>query len=220
MIGKFIFETILGYIDCVGLSIPLFVFVLLGQKVSMPGKVSVIAYFAIFFVATMMASYLSYNDMYNNWVYDLIPLSLIIPLYYFFRQLPNSRIGKQISLLYFCLFLVYYGLTWRTAIDIPLNTEYYLYFAIFILINAAGYLLEELKLMGDGFVFNRVEFWMVASLLFYACVCTLLWSFFKYLIDKGPEEFLHYAYIWSLCHNLTLFVSCVSFSWVLYRKFR
>jgi len=220
MIGKFIFETILGYIDCVGLSIPLFVFVLLGQKVSMPGKVSVIAYFAIFFVATMMASYLSYNDMYNNWVYDLIPLSLIIPLYYFFRQLPNSRSGKQISLLYFCLFLVYYGLTWRTAIDIPLNTEYYLYFAIFILINAAGYLLEELKLMGDGFVFNRVEFWMVASLLFYAFVCTLLWSFFKYLIDKGPEEFLHYAYIWSLCHNLTLFVSCVSFSWVLYRKFR
>ena len=111
-------------------------------------------------------------------------------------------------------------ITWQTAIDIPLNTEYYLYFAIFILINAAGYLLQELKLMRDGFVFNRVEFWMVASLLFYACVCTLVWSFFTYLIDKGPEDFLHYAYIWSLCHNLTLFVSCVSFSWVLYRKFR
>jgi len=220
MIGKFIFEPILGYIDCVGLSIPLFVFVCLGRKVSMPGKGSVIAYFAIFFVATMMASYLSYNDMYNNWVYDLIPLSLIIPLYFFFRQLPNSKIGRQISVLYFFLFLIYYAITWQTAIDIPLNTEYYLYFAILILINAAGYLLEELKLMGDGFVFNRVEFWMVASLLFYACVCTLLWSFFKYLIDKGPEEFLHYAYIWSLCHNLTLFVSCVSFSWVLYRKFR
>ena len=136
----------------------------------MPGKGSVIAYFAIFFVATMMASYLSYNDMYNNWVYDLIPLSLIIPLYFFFRQLPNSKIGKQVSMLYLILFLLYYIITWQTAIDIPLNTEYYLYFAIFILINAAGYLLQELKLMREGFVFNRVEFWMVASLLFYACV--------------------------------------------------
>jgi ABC-type transport system involved in cytochrome c biogenesis permease component len=139
MIEKLIFETILGYIDCVGLSIPLFVFVFLGRKVSMPGKEFVIAYFAIFFVGTLLASYLSYNEMYNNWVYDLIPLSLIIPLYFFFRQLPNSKIGKQISVLYLCLFLFYYVITWQTAIDIPLNTEYYLYFAIFILINAAGY---------------------------------------------------------------------------------
>jgi hypothetical protein len=220
MIGKFIFETILGYIDCVGLSIPLFVFVFLGRKVSMPGKESVIAYFAIFFVGTLLASYLSYNEMYNNWVYDLIPLSLIIPLYFFFRQLPNSKIGKQISVLYLFLFLLYYIKTWQAAIDVPLNTEYYLYFAIFILINAAGYLLQELKLMREGFVFDRIEFWMVASLLFYACVCTLVWSFFTYLIDKGPEDFFHYAYIWSLCHNLTLFISCFSFSWVLYRKFR
>ena len=70
----------------------------------MPGKVSVIAYYAIFFVGTLLASYLSYNNMYNNWVYDLIPLSLIIPLYFFFRQLPNSKIGKQISVLYLILF--------------------------------------------------------------------------------------------------------------------
>lgn len=220
MIVRIIFETILGYIDCVGLLIPLLVFIFLGKKVVMPGKISVIVYYAIFFVGTLLASYLSYNSLYNNWVYDLIPLTLSIPLYIFFHALPNSKIGTRVSTLYFLLFLIYYLITWQTAVDIPLNAEYYLYFAIFILINAAGYLLQELKLMRAGFIFSRIEFWMVASLLFYACVCALMWSFFAYLIDNGPEAFLHYGYIWSLCHNLTLFISCASFSWVLYRKFR
>lgn len=220
MFSKFIFEYFLGYADCIGLFMPLLVFVLLGKKIQMPGKQAAVIFYCIFFVLTMLASYLSYNDLYNNWVYDTIPLLLSIPIYFFFREIPNSIIGKKLNLLCLLLFLFYYVFTWETAIDIPLNTEYYLYFAMYILICAAGYLLQELKLMREGFMFARIEFWMVASLLFYACVCTLMWSFFAYLISNGPEAFLHYAYIWSLCHNLTLFIACSVFSWVLYRKFR
>jgi len=220
MFTRFLFEYILGYIDCIGLLTPLLVFLFLRKRIQMAGKHAAVLYFAIFFVLTILASYLSYNDLYNNWVYDTIPLFLIVPIYFFFSQIPNSNLGKKLNLFFLFLFILYYFFTWKIAIDIPLNTEYYLYFAIYILICTAGYLLQELKLMRDGLILSRIEFWMVASLLFYACVCALMWSFFGYLISAGSEDFLHYAYIWSLCHNLTLFISCSVFSWVLFRKFR
>lgn len=220
MYWEYIFYYVFGYIDCVGLAIPLLVFAIMGKKIKMPGKRAILLYYILFFILTMFASYLNYKELYNNWVYDTIPLFLSIPLYFFFRELPNSTFGKRLSLLSLLLFILYYVFTWQTAIDLPLNTEYYLYFAIFILINVAGYLLEELKLMREGLLFNRIEFWMVASLLFYACVCALMWSFFAYLTSHEPEDFLHYGYIWSICHNLTLFISCTVFSLVLYRKFR
>ncbi|MCX6264249.1 MAG: hypothetical protein NTZ47_06845 [Bacteroidetes bacterium] len=214
------FNKILNYIDCIGLAIPLCLLIIYNRRVFFPGKKAVIIYYSIFFGVTVWASFLSAKGLYNNWVYDTLPLFLSYPLFFFFRSIPQSVVGARLSLAGLLLLNLIYLLSWESAIDIPLNTEYYLYLAIFILFNAAGYLLQELRLMREGTVFGRTEFWFVATLFFYSSVCTLLWSLFKYVSTRPPIKgaVFEVGNLWGICHNSTLFFSCFIFSTVIYLR--
>ena len=126
------FNHMLNYIDCIGLAIPLCLLIIYNRRIFFPGKKAVIVYYSIFFGATVWATFLSAKELYNNWVYDTVPLLLSYPLFFFFRSIPQSVVGARLSLAGLLLINLIYLLSWERAIDIPLNTEYYLYLAIYV----------------------------------------------------------------------------------------
>lgn len=207
------FSYILNYSDCIGLFLVLIMLTYFNKYLNFTGKKWVFVYFGIFFIGFSSANILEYLRVPNCWIYDLIPLLLSVPLYYFFRSLPHSILFFRINLSSLIVFLILYLVSWEKVFDIPLNSEYYLYFVFFIFIQSAGYLLEELKTMTGIPIFARTEFWFIISLLFYSSVCALLWANFIYLFSNTISIKHEYeiAYLWLIYHNTILFISCMIF---------
>lgn len=205
------------YLDCIGLGLALIIFSILYKRVTFKGKLYAFLYSLIFFVCTAFASFLSFKDLYNNWIYDLVPLLLSIPLYFFYRSQALTLLSKRINLIAFLAILIVYAITWRRAIDIPFNAEYYLVFALFIMINSVIYLFQELNHMTGIETHKKIEFWFIATLFFYASVCSLLWSAFSYLssLPVAQTKTIIPGLVWSYCHNTILFIQSLVFSLIL-----
>jgi hypothetical protein len=205
----------LYYFDCIGLSIPLIVFAFFGRQISFSGKKFVVGYYLIYWCTTILATIVSDFDFLttNNWIYDLTPLLLIIPLYLFFNQLHDSSLPKRVNKVMAVLVIISYLITYKNILNGEFNPEYYLLFASFILINSVFYLIGEIIQLKDIFAFKKTEFWFIASLFFYASVCSLLWTFFKYLelLPKSNDSW-QFGSIWPFAHNTTLFIQSFVFS--------
>jgi membrane-associated HD superfamily phosphohydrolase len=200
------------YSDSLGLVISLIALFFFNRAIEFPGKKPVKYYYIIFFLLTVFATVLSDLDIYNNWVYDTIPLFLSVPLFFFFRAIFKNQSSRNTSVVSMAIFCIVYIVTFKKAINLYLNTEYYLCFAVFILINSASYLLEQLSFMNEGSVIKRVEFWFVVSLMFYAFVGNLIWTTFTYLIENGKLSKSLNMGLWPVLHNSTLFISCSIFT--------
>lgn len=205
----------LYYFDCIGLSIPLIVFIFFGNQISFSGKKFVVGYYLIYWSTTILATIVSDFELLraNNWIYDLTPLLLIIPLYLFFNQLHDSSLPKRVNRVMSVLVIIAYITTYKSILDEEFNPEYYLLFSSFILINTVFYLIGEIIQLKAVFVFQKTEFWFIASLFFYAGVCSLLWTFFKYLefLPRSKESW-QFGAIWPFTHNTTLFIQSLVFS--------
>lgn len=205
----------LYYFDCIGLSIPLIIFIFFGSQISFSGKKYVVGYYLIYWSTTISATIVSDLDLLktNAWIYDLTPSLLIIPLYLFFNQLHDALIPKRINKVMAVLVIISFLITYKNILDEEFNPEYYLLFASFILINSVFYLIGEIIQLKDIFVFQKTEFWFIASLFFYASVCSLLWTFFKYLefLPRSNDSW-QFGSIWPFTHNTTLFIQSFVFS--------
>jgi hypothetical protein len=206
------FSDILNFSDCIGLGLVLFNLTYYDKQLNFPGKIWVFSYFIVFFMGVLTANILGKLLVPNCWIYDSIPLLVSIPIYLYFRALPHSIFFAKINFSAIIIFFAVYLFTWKKVIDLPLNSEYYLYLAFFILINSAGYLLEELKRMRTIPVFLRIEFWFVVSLLFYSCVCSLVWTNLIYLFSNTTSKYTNEKVnLWIVYHNSILFISCLIF---------
>lgn len=155
----------------------------------------------------------------NTWIYDNIPLFLCISLFFFFKSVHTTRYGHLLNKFSLGIIGVYYLVTWPNSIDLPPNTEYFLLYAIFIVINSVTYLLQELYDIQVDSLFSKSNFWFITSLLFYSSSSSILWMFYKEIYTKYPTNF-NLEYLWSICHNSILFISCIFFSLMIYLRTR
>lgn len=70
--------------------------------------------------------------------------------------------------------------------------------------------------MGEIVMWKKLEFWFIASILFYASTSFVIWGFFKMLMDKGTaigltkDELKYIGDLWQL-HNVVFTISCLGF---------
>jgi hypothetical protein len=201
------------YIDCVGLFLPLIIFWILGKKLSFPGKKNIAFYFFTYFVITSIATRIADLGYYNNYIYDVLPLVLSIILFSFFNRQFHTRHLSHVSFAILLMIVLVYILTWKNVVDIDLNAEYYLFFAIFILINATLYFFQEINRAHILSIYDTPQFWFIVSMTFYALASAIVWGSFEYVKSK-PSVIgdLNIKYFWVVTHNPILFVSCLVFS--------
>jgi len=209
-----LFDFFSSYSDVIGLTI---VFVSLNfnySKLNSEYKNWIYLFFLIFFSMTFGTTVLNFFKLKNNWVYNLAPVLLTIPLYFFFDKLHDSIILRMANKVYVGLYMIAAILFWNNIFQLNLNPFFYLLFSFYILMNSVGYLNEEMTTMRSQNVFAKTEFWFITCLFFYATICVIVWSFFSYLQHDitAQENFLHPVNLWIYGHNNVLFIQSLVFS--------
>lgn len=217
---NFLFNFFL-YADLLGLAIVVFVLIKYKDNTHLKNKPIFLLYYGFFLlfslIASMIPDFIKLKS--NNWIYDNIPLILCLILFFFFNSIFKSNIETKICLISLGVVILYYFVNWRKSIDRHPNTEFYLIYALFIVVNSVAYLLQELTNIKEESVFNNLDFWFVTSLFFYVSSGTLFWMFFKDIYTRYPNRF-NFEYLWAICHNSILFLSCIIFSSAIYLKTR
>ena len=220
------FYYIVYFFDNIGLALCIFSLLKPNNNfITFRKKKIVIIYYCAYFSLSLIGNLYPYllskfalPDS-NNWIYDNIPIILSIILFFFFNSLTNSKKANRITQISFCLLILYYVANWKLSIDKDPNTEFYLVFTIFSIINSLVYLIDNLAHVQTDSIFDKGEFWFISSLLFYSGGCTLFWTFYKEMYSKYPTQF-NLVYLWITCHNTILFISCIIFSLAIYLKTR
>ncbi|MFM7850595.1 MAG: hypothetical protein ACKO96_01445 [Flammeovirgaceae bacterium] len=215
------------YLDAIAPVLPLLVLVASRGK-QIKGRLTVIIFFSLCLVFFSIADYIDeYEDGNNLLVYNLLPLLLVIDLFFFFRTLHVNPVLRKINLLLLVCQVVIYFLKYDYILEYRVfGSLFYIVFSLFTLVNCLGYYYQEFMEMGEVAVWKKVEFWFVTSTLFYASTSFVIWAFFKTLMDKAAlmsltKEEMHYiGNLWQL-HNIAFALSCVGFFLaLLWNKYR
>ena len=208
------------YADVIGLAIVLLVLLFRRDSTILENKHFFLIYFCIFFISSLFASLIPDVIKFksNNWIYDNIPLFLCVVLFFYFKKIFKSPFSKKLSGTIFSLFILFYIFNWNKALDRLPNSEFYLVYALFIIINAVLYFVQELINI-DVPIFEKGDFWFITSVLFYSCSGTLFWMFYKEIYSKYPNQF-NEEYLWPVCYNSIQFISCIIFASAIYLKTR
>jgi hypothetical protein len=208
------------YADVIGMAIVLLVLLLCRDAKILENKHFFLKYFLIFFILSLFASLIPDVIQFksNNWVYDNIPLFLCLVLFVYFKKILKSPFSKKLNSIIFSLFMLFYIFNWYKAVDKLPNSEFYLIYAMFILINSVLYFIQELINI-DVPIFEKGDFWFITSVLFYSSSSTLFWMFYKEIYSKYPNQF-NLEYLWPVCYNSIQFISCIIFASAIYLKTR
>jgi len=208
------------YADVIGMAIVLLVLLLRRDSTILENKYFFLIYYGIFFISSLFASLIPdiIKLKSNNWIYDNIPLFLCLVLFFYFQKIFKSAFSKKLNGIIFSLFIVFYIFNWSKAVDRLPNSEFYLIYALFIIINAVLYFIQELINI-DVPVFEKGDFWFISSVLFYSSSGTLFWMFYKEIYSKYPNQF-NLEYLWPVCYNSIQFISCIIFASAIYLKTR
>jgi hypothetical protein len=208
------------YADVIGMAIVLLVLLLGGDAKILENKQFFLKYFLVFFIFSLFASLIPDVIQFksNNWVYDNIPLFLCLILFFYFKKILISPASKILNNIIFSLFILFYIFNWYKAVDRLPNSEFYLIYAMFILINSVLYFIQELINI-DVPIFEKGDFWFITSVLFYSSSSTLFWMFYKEIYSKYPNQF-NLEYLWPVCYNSIQFISCIIFASAIYLKTR
>ena len=208
------------YADVIGMAIVLLVLLLRRDSTILENKHFFLIYFLVFFIFSLFASLIPDVIKFksNNWIYDNIPLFLCLVLFFYFKKIFKSAFSKNLNTIIFSLFLLFYVLNWHKAVDRLPNSEFYLIYAIFFIINSVLYFIQELINI-DVPIFEKGDFWFISSVLFYSSSGTLFWMFYKEIYSKYPNQF-NLDYLWPVCYNSIQFISCIIFASAIYLKTR
>ncbi|MCA6472273.1 MAG: hypothetical protein IM534_06090 [Chitinophagaceae bacterium] len=182
----------------------------------------IFAFYSIFYFLTFLTTLFSLLEKHNNWIYNLIPILITIPLFFFFHRLHNSRILKLFNSGYVLIYLLSAIVFWENVFQTNLNPLFYLLFSFYVLINSVGFLNEELSSMRSQNIFAKIEFWFIACLFFYSTLNVFVWSLFEYSATKVAEggEFIGPGGLWLFGHNSILFIQSFVFSISLFKTGR
>ena len=208
------------YADVIGLAIVLLVLLFRRDSTILENKHFFLIYFCIFFISSLFASLIPDVIKFksNNWIYDNIPFFLCVVLFFYFKKIFKSAFSKKLSGIIFSLFILFYIFNWNKAVDRLPNSEFYLIYALFIIINSVLYFIQELIKI-DVPIFEKGDFWFITSVLFYSSSGTLFWMFYKEIYSKYPNQF-NLEYLWPVCYNSIQFISCIIFASAIYLKTR
>ena len=198
------------YIDCIGLSFPLIIFIILGKRVNFLQKNMVILFYFIFFTLSTTSTISYHLQLSNHVIYNLIPILLVVPLCFFFKSHLVSAFWKILLYTIGILIFVYYLVSLKKILN-SLNLFYYLFFAFYCMLGSVIYLIEELNFKRNRSSKLSIEFWFIVCLFFYASNCLLVWSLYDWLLYSLNEP-SYVTFLWSTLHNSTLFIHCVIFS--------
>ncbi len=214
-----LFDIFTSYSDSLGLSILFFSLICNYGKINSSNKSWILFFYVIFFVSTLITTLLNFFSETNNWMYNLLPILLTIPLFFFFNQLHDSKILKLFNTLYVLVYLIGAIIFWQNIFQLYLNPFFYLLFSFYILFNSVGYLNEEMTSMRSQNVFAKTEFWFITCLFFYATICVIVWSLFSYLQGNivAQKRYLHPFHLWLYGHNLVLFIQSFVFSIAIFK---
>jgi hypothetical protein len=208
------------YAEVIGMAIVLLVLLLSRDSIILENKHFFLIYFSVFFISSLFASLIPdvIRVKSNNWIYDNIPLFLCVVLFFYFKKIFKSAFSRKLSGIIFSLFILFYIFNWEKAVDRPPNTEFYLIYALFIIINSVLYFIQEFINI-DVPAFEKGDFWFITSVLFYSSSSTLFWMFYKEIYSKYPNQF-NLEYLWPVCYNSIQFISCIIFASAIYLKTR
>ena len=209
------------YADIIGLTIVFICLSMRYKKITSPFKNSMFVFYGIFFCLTALTTAFNIAGLKNNWIYDALPVLLMLPLYFFFQKLHETAFLKNFNKIYAAIYFLAAIFFWKNIIQLYLNPFFYLLFSFYILINSVGYLNEEMTSMRSENVFTKIEFWFITCLFFYAIICVIVWSLFSYLENNvsAQRQLLNPYYLWTYCHNSVLFIQSFVFSIVLVKNF-
>jgi hypothetical protein len=208
------------YAEVIGMAIVLLVLLLSRDTIILKNKQFFLIYFSVFFISSLFASLIPDVIRFksNNWIYDNIPLFLCVVLFFYFKKIFRSAFSKKLSGIIFSLFIFFYVFNWEKAVDRPPNSEFYLIYALFIIINSVLYFIQEFINI-DVPALEKGDFWFITSVLFYSSSSTLFWMFYKEIYSKYPNQF-NLEYLWPVCYNSIQFISCIIFASGIYLKTR
>jgi hypothetical protein len=206
------------YADVIGMAIVLLVLLVRRDSTILENKHFFLIYYSIFFISSLFASLIPDVIQFksNNWIYDIIPLFLCVVLFFYFKKIFKSAFSKKLNGIIFSLFILFYIFNWNKAFDRLPNSEFYLIYALFIIINSVLYFIQELIKI-DVPVFEKGDFWFITSVLFYSTTGTLFWMSYKEIYSKYPNQF-NLEYLWPVCYNSIQFISCIIFASAIYLK--
>ena len=216
-----VFSNFSIYADIIGLTIVFLSLSISFKKIQSPCKNSIFVFYFIFFCLTALTTAFNFSGLKNNWIYNALPVLLMLPLYFFFQKLHETVFLKVFNKIYVAIYFLAAIIFWKNTFQLYLNPFFYLLFSFYILINSVGYLNEEMTFMRSENVFSKIEFWFITCLFFYAIICVIVWSLFSYLENNvsAQKQLLDPYYLWTYCHNSVLFIQSFVFSIVLVKNF-
>lgn len=213
-IQTLLIDFFLIYSDTIGLLIVTIVLSIRYKKIVGFSKKWIFLFYLLFLLLTFFTTVLIFFKKNNTWLYNLIPLLITLPLYFFFYEVHFSKNLKWFNKVFVLFYLVSAIFSWKGIFQLNLNPFFYLLFSLYILINSVGFLYEEMITMRSQNVFYKIEFWFISCLFFYAIICVIVWSLFSYLENNqiAQEKFMHPFNLWIYCHNSVLFLQSFVFS--------
>ncbi|MFM7857515.1 MAG: hypothetical protein ACKO96_37730, partial [Flammeovirgaceae bacterium] len=124
------------YLDAIAPLLPLLLLVASRGK-QIKGRLPVIIFFSLCFVFFSIADYIDeYKDGNNLLVYNLLPLLLVIDLFFFFRTLHVNPVLRKINLLLLVCQVIIYFLKYDYILEYRVfGSLFYIVFSLFTLVN-------------------------------------------------------------------------------------
>lgn len=213
------FDFFAGYSDSLGLILAFICIIFKYNKIDSPSKRWIFLFYLIFSFSTLSTTALIFLLQNNTWLYNSIPFLIVVPLFFFFQQLHDSKYLLLTNKLFILIYLSIAVIFWKFIFQTNLNPFFYMLFSFYILFNSVGYLNEEMTSMRSQNVFAKTEFWFITCLFFYATICVIVWSLFSYLQGNitAQKKYLHPYHLWLYGHNLVLFIQCFVFSIAIFK---
>jgi uncharacterized membrane protein len=205
------------YLDAIAPLFPLLL-LLANRGIGFKGRLEVIIFFSLCFVGFLVADYVGEQEDGNNLlVYNLLPILLVLDLYFFFRLIHLNPVIRKINFILLACQVILYLVNYQFIFEHnAFGSLFYIFFSIFTLVNCLGYYYQEFTDIGDVAMWKKPEFWFITTTLFYASTGFVIWAFFKMLMDKAAimsltkEEMKYIGDLWQL-HNIMFSISCLGF---------
>lgn len=213
------------YLDGIAPIIPLLVIVLC--RIEFIGKWYIVVFLLTSIVGYLWADYIGVKDINNLLLYNLIPLFFSAALVGFYLKNLQTRLFKNIALFSFFFHLMHYAISYRKAFsNLAFESVFFVSFACMVSICSILYYLEATRFITKIPVWKTHEFWCVSLLFFYAASSTLIWTSYKYIIQKGHSKIMSnselklVSRLWAT-HNIVFALNCILLAiLLLWRKSR
>jgi hypothetical protein len=218
-IQSLIIDLFLIYSDVISLFIAFIILFIRYKHINGVSKKWIFLFYLLFLLLTFFTTALIFLEKNNTWIYNLIPLLITLPLFFFFNEVHFSKRLKWFNKIFVFVYLASAIIAWKSIFQLNLNPLFYLLFSFYILINSVGFLYEEMITMRSQNIFNKIEFWFISCLFFYAIICVIVWSLFSYLEKNqvAKQKFMHPFLLWIYCHNTVLFIQSFVFSIAIFK---